>query len=297
MKHERVVDFSTSGPAPLTFYRTYFSETGTWNGAGLLVSRLGRVWRSNFDTTLTINPPLDALAFLPDGREVHFTLSQGAYVPNEYNPVSQHFETSTNTVETLTKPGTDFHLQLADDSVYIFDSSGRLTSIQYRGGYTQTLTWDTNGKNTAVSDNLGRSISFMYGANGLLSELIDPDGRITKYTYVDKSQMGPIAAGTGDAALVAVVASAPHIEYALDTVIYPDSTPSDDSDNPRIRYHYDNTSFPYGLTSIVDERGVTYATWTYNSSGRVATSEHAGSVEHYAFSYDDVIIRQRSIIR
>ena len=74
----------------------------------------------------------------------------------------------------------------------------------------------------------------------------------------------------------------------LDTVIYPDATPLTDSDNPKVQYLYTDTNFPYALTGIKDERGIQFATWTYDSaSGRVATSEHAGSVESTSLSYDD----------
>jgi YD repeat-containing protein len=180
-----------------------------------------------------------------------------------------------NGVETLTQVGANWELQLADDTIYVFNSTGRLDTIQYRGGYVQTLDWDANGKNIAVTDNLGRSLTFAYGANGLLSQMTDADGHVTQYTYIDKS--GAVAPGV-------TVAS---IENALDTVIYPDATPSD-TDNPRIQYLYENTSLPYALTGIIDERGVRYASWTYDGSGRAASSEHAGGVEHFSFAYDTV---------
>ena len=39
------------------------------------------------------------------------------------------------------------------------------------------------------------------------------------------------------------------------------------------------------LTGITDENGVRFATWTYNCAGLVISSEHAGQVERYTFSY------------
>jgi YD repeat-containing protein len=78
------------------------------------------------------------------------------------------------------------------------------------------------------------------------------------------------------------------VDYALDKVVYPDSTPATDADNPTVQYHYEDAAFWFALTGITDERGIRYATWTYGGDGRVATSEHAGGTDEVTFSYDDV---------
>lgn len=77
----------------------------------------------------------------------------------------------------------------------------------------------------------------------------------------------------------------------LTTVIYPDNTPSDDSDNPRRQYLYednrsdtDTIKFSKLLTGIIDERGVRYATWKYDAQGRANFSGHGlpDAAGHYA---------------
>ncbi len=45
-----------------------------------------------------------------------------------------------------------------NDISYTFNSSGQLVTLQYRDGYTQTLTWSA-GQNTSVTDSFGRSIN------------------------------------------------------------------------------------------------------------------------------------------
>src|SRR5207248_1091365 len=73
------------------------------------------------------------------------------------------------------------------------------------------------------------------------------------------------------------------------TVSYPDNTPLVTTDNPTVTYSYLNSAdFPFLLTGITDERGVLFASWTYDSTGRALTSSHAGGADSYSFSYDDV---------
>jgi RHS repeat-associated protein len=294
MKVQRITDFSTEGQSPLAFMRAYYSEVGAWNGNTISKSRLGRGWHSNFDAALEFTgngQPQDARATLPDGRELRFTQTTGViYIPVAYNPVTNSWTTTNPAVKetlVLLSDNVTWRLTLTDGTVYVFTQSGpdsQLNSIQYLGGYTQTLTW-SGGKNTQVTDNLGRSISFTYGNNGKLSVLTEPDGRQIKYSYISRNEDNFAAyAQTKGLSTTDVLST----EYALKTVLYPDSTPGTDADNPKVQYHYEYSNFPFALTGITDERGIRYATWSYDTSGRVLTSEHAGGVEDYMFSYDTV---------
>lgn len=109
---------------------------------------------------------------------------------------------------------------------------------------------------------------------GRFSQATAPDGSVYKFTYN--------AAGM------------------LASVIYPDATPSDDSDNPRRQYLYEDTradtdtiKFSKLLTGIIDERGVRYATWKYDAQGRANFSGHGvpDAAGHYA---DEVQITYNS---
>src|SRR5262249_38531723 len=70
--------------------------------------------------------------------------------------------------------------------------------------------------------------------------------------------------------------------WALQFVTLPTPAPLN-----RIQYFYENASFPFALTGIADEKGVRYATWAFDASGRVTLSQHAGGADSYTFSYDD----------
>ncbi|MWK60059.1 RHS repeat protein [Pseudomonas otitidis] len=51
-------------------------------------------------------------------------------------------------------------------------------------------------------------------------------------------------------------------------------------------YHYEDTRNPNLLTGITDERGIRYATWTYDDQGRAISSEHAGGAEKVTVAYN-----------
>jgi len=61
----------------------------------------------------------------------------------------------------------------------------------------------------------------------------------------------------------------------LVSVIFPDLTLGDETDNPRKNSLYENQDFPHHLTGITDENGDRYAVWSYDSDGRAISSEHA----------------------
>ncbi|MCU9951112.1 DUF6531 domain-containing protein [Pseudomonas sp. PDM13] len=51
-------------------------------------------------------------------------------------------------------------------------------------------------------------------------------------------------------------------------------------------YHYDPTPGSRLLTGITDERGIRFATWTYDDQGRAISSEHAGGAERTLVNYN-----------
>jgi RHS repeat-associated protein len=280
VKVEVATDFTTEGSQPLAFSRTYWSAVHYWGGPAANKARLGRGWRANFDASLWVDGYGRVYVILPDGREIRFELDGSTYTPRGYNPVTKSWAAAPNITHTLVANGSNWEVRQPDDSLLTFNSGGEFTSIKYRGGYTQTLTW-VNGKNTQVTDNLGRTITFAYGVNGRLAEMTDPDGRKIKYEFEERADFASAYNPFG-----LPLSNVDHAEYVLTKVIYPDSTPGTDADNPAVQYHYEDSNYRFALTGLTDERGIRYATWTYDSTGRVATSQHAGGVDRHVFSYD-----------
>lgn len=280
MKIEKRLDFTTDGNSPLTFERFYWSDQSVIFGK-FIPSRLGRGWRSNFDSSVSSYPTSDGwiAVMMPTGEIYYFTYSNsaGAYIQSYYDwnnflpPGSKGRTASVDKNLTTQK----FTLTTDDGTVWVYGFDGKLQSITSRDGYSQSLTYDSNGNNSVVTDSFGRTLNFEYSPQGLLTSMTVPGGQVYNYSYLGRYAFNPTLSPdiyTREA-------------FALEYAIQPDSTPSD-ADNPRIRYHYENTSFPFALTGITNEASVRYATWSYGSNGRVATSEHAGGVENYSFSYN-----------
>ena len=85
----------------------------------------------------------------------------------------------------------------------------------------------------------------------------------------------------------------------LTAVIYPDTTPEDDTDNPKRQYSYDtervqvNSGYSVDkLQSIIDENGDSYAAYDYANDGRASETRHAVTTnrvgqERFRFDYID----------
>ncbi|MEK1941637.1 MAG: DUF6531 domain-containing protein [Pseudomonas sp.] len=135
---------------------------------------------------------------------------------------------------------------------YDFDERGRLIRIEYASGYKILVNY--SDAQVIISDETGRSLTLVEG---------------------DKHQVLS-ASGTG------LSASYQYNALSLLTQV----TRTHDGQVETRKYHYEAAQNPRLLTGITDERGVRYATWTYDASGRGVSSEHAGGVEKVLISYN-----------
>jgi len=53
-----------------------------------------------------------------------------------------------------------------------------------------------------------------------------------------------------------------------------------------VTYQYEDTTNLAALTGITDERGIRFATWTYDAQGNATSSQHAGGAEYTNIQYD-----------
>jgi len=126
-----------------------------------------------------------------------------------------------------------------------------LLTIRTANVARQDLAYDLSGNLIQVTDSAGRSLAFDYTDGKLSSLTVDGNQQFT-YSYN--------AAGI------------------LSSVQRPDQA-------QRI-YHYEDSRFPTYLTGITDERGVRYATWTYDDQGRAISSEHAGGTDKTLLAFN-----------
>ncbi|WP_431112463.1 RHS repeat-associated core domain-containing protein [Variovorax paradoxus] len=206
---------------------------------------LGQVWSHNFGTKLVATP-----ASAPLG--VAITTGEG-YVRTFERTVGGINWLAGNSADTLTQSsaaGWTYH-RSDDNSTFNFDASGKLQSEVDRNGWTIAYTYNGLDQLVSVTNGFGRTLSLAYNSAGQLTAITTPDARVINYAYD----------GSG----------------RLSSVTYPDS---------KVRsFVYETASFPQGLTGILDEAGVRWGTFAYDSTGRAISSQLAGSVDSYQVSY------------
>jgi RHS repeat-associated protein len=137
----------------------------------------------------------------------------------------------------------------AHDGTEWYDAQGRLMSITQRGGLSYTAQ-QSGGLLRGIVDPFGHGLQFAYDAQNRLSQVTTPEGTFITYAYDAQGRLAQVT--------------------------YPDGSTR--------KYLYENSTYPLALTGLVDERGIRFASWTYDAQGRAATSEHAG-VARYQLLY------------
>ena len=223
--YEEIPDYSSKGQNALSFGRYYNSGADS----NSVAAALGRNWRSTYDRYLKISTG-SVIAERADGQELTFTTNSGSW-------------TSDSDVDVqLLKSGSNWELIYSDDSVETYNSSGLLSSIVARDGYSQTMSYNSSNQLATVTDSFNRKLQLTYHTN-LLYTVTAPNGLILTYGYNSSG----ITPGKLD---------------RLASVTYSTTPTSSQS------YVYENASFLFALTGIVDEDGHRYSTWTYDSTGR-----------------------------
>ena len=158
---------------------------------------------------------------------------------------------SSADIGVLSKTATGWQFLSGDNEHFTFDSAGKLTSWRDARGGRQDLVY--TGSQVSVTDQLGNSLSFTQDDKYQPLTLTAVGVQITygynankRLTAVNKTQGGQTT---------------------------------------QRQFHYEDTRNNALLTGITDERGVRYATWSYDDQGRAITSEHANGAERIAIEY------------
>lgn len=208
-------------------------------------SGLGDPWHFSYTGHLRFGQDRIGVV-LDSGQGYDFTMDSGVGTPDPDVP------------GTLLQVGADFEYLDERGTTYVFDQNGQLQSITTRSGFTQTLAY-TGDDLTSVSDDFGNTITFTTDVEGRFTSMTTPEGEVYGYSYT--------------------------AEGLLETVVFPDETPADDTDNPTLTYLYESTNLPTGITGVIDENGVRFATYDYNEEGLAILSEHADGADRVELSY------------
>ncbi len=257
-KFQRESDFPGTAAGDLVFERYYNSLMP------LSQEAIGTGWSHSWSRSLFI--AVDRIRVTrADGKSFMFRLSGSQWAPD------------ADVSYKLVQLGTGgWQLTTATDEVETYSPEGRLASILNRSGRVTALTYsDGTGTGSSGSVYDGTTIPIPVG---FLIRATDDTGRTIEFRYNDKGNIVRILDPTGASYLYTYDTSG-----ALAGVTYP---------NGRTRtYHYNesaNTSganLPHTLTGITDENGDRFATYKYLSNRRPLSTEHAGGVNKYEFTY------------
>lgn len=136
--------------------------------------------------------------------------------------------------------------------VYTFDVMGRLTSVEKFGSRRQNLVYANNS--VTVIDSFGETL-----------------------TFTQDEDYQPLTASALGHSLVYSYNASHQLLSVAKTI----------SGSTKTRqYHYEISGKPNLLTGITDERGVRYATWSYDDQDRVISSEHASGSDRGSLTYN-----------
>jgi RHS repeat-associated protein len=252
-KRAHETDFVGAGPFPLRILRSYGHQAA---GAALgqspsdLAFPMGRGWRTEYHKAVFVyTAPLASLVTLrrETGDNYTFKLDPATFAITPMAYERGKLERLTDGSGALT----GWRYTTEDESVELYDAAGRLVSITNASGLSHTVAYDTSNRVDTVTDTFGRQLKFHYDANGRIDSITAPGAQVYAYSYADNG--------------------------ALASVTYPDQTVR--------QYLYEAPTMPFGITGIIDERGIRQSTYTYNTStGVAASTELAGGVYKYQVS-------------
>lgn len=158
---------------------------------------------------------------------------------------------------TLADGSAGWSYQSGPNLTQYYNAQGQMVRRAQSDTLYHDLTYNTAGQLITVTHSLGGHLQLSYGEQGQLQQLTTPDNQLITYDYDAYGNLSTVTFG------------------------------SLNGQAPRTRhYHYEDELHPYALTGITDAKGVRYATWRYNTLGRVIESTHIHHQERTTFDYN-----------
>jgi RHS repeat-associated protein len=190
---------------------------GRWfNNLSGITGDLGNNWLMSVgrDVGITTMPDGSAVVYMPTGTEEWYAKNGTGFSP----PPGANADLTHNTDGTWTLK---FH---NDDSTWTFDSSGRLAKQADTHNNAISFSYDpSNGALQSITDARGKTTSFVYGADGYVSQITDPAGRTYQYARSANPNVPNLASYTDPAGNETHFAYAhPHGQWDLTDITTPE---------------------------------------------------------------------------
>ena len=255
-KIQREIDISPVGNGGLQFVRTFASGSYFEPAAGATEGTWS-YWHHTYSrriVALVGNTAAMGVAQRESGDLRYFN-SSGSELFNADGAAAQ--------LQRLVDGGgtlTGWRYTTPDLEVELYNAVGQLLSIATPAGLTQALTYSNGstppsiapqpGLLIGVADTFGRTLQLTYDSAARLATVTDPAGGAYGYQYDSGGRLAQVT--------------------------YPDQK--------QRTYVYENTTFPFLLTGIVDENGVRFASYAYDGAGHAQSTQHAGGAGLYTLS-------------
>ena len=286
-KFQKEIDYLGNGVFPLEFIRYYNSDPRTYG--------LKPDWTNTYSRSLKLftGPSYNTASLRrPDGKVITFTKSASLWK----GPVDEAYSFSQVTAAVGATLG--YRLITSGGVIEDYDTSGRHLMISDRNGNSHSLSYSNgdgsllpfnrtdlkgyvvaqchgsalesgfHGALVCVTHTSGRALSFEYDDTQRLSKIIDPSGGEIKYAYGQVNLAAPESLN--------LLRNLTHVTYqdgGIREYLYGEVELTSGMNRPRF------------LTGIIDENGDRFATWNYDISGRVKSSEHGEGQDKYTISY------------
>lgn len=228
----------------------------------------GNKFQEEVDIPKRNNNSLELVRYYNSQRAVHWSHTYSVYVKKEgayvgvktaegatlkfSNQPGNYVSLNAHNNGTLQRIGNGWEYKNIDKDTFRFDENGRL--IQWLGhtGYAYDVVYSGNA--VTITDIYQKKISLSHDSYGRLSS--------AKNEFVEAS-------------------------YQYDKGGRLIGTTYNFRGKMKSRaYRYEDPRLPFHLTSIIDERGVTFALWSYDARGRATSSMHAGGVDKTTLTYE-----------
>ncbi|WP_099192679.1 RHS repeat-associated core domain-containing protein [Tepidibacter mesophilus] len=253
-----------------------------YNSSDKRSSMLGKGWRINYDSSLSVDSDGKVSIVYPDGHTVDFAPISGT---NKYSSPETVFDTLQKNSDNT------YDLKRKDKLTYKYNSNGKLSKIIDNNNNQITLEYDSSGNLASaigasgkklsfttesgriktVKDPVGRTIVYNYDSNGNLIQVQDGSGETINYTYKDFGMTSTTDQN-----------GKKYIENKYDD--YGRVIEQIDENDNIIRYNYDVLNMQNSYTFVSSGKTVKYE---YNSKLYITKKIYDdGTYEEY--TYDDL---------
>lgn len=216
---------------------------------GFSASALGIAWRHSHEIELSQQPNSSGLTMFVIMGEGHMRAFNQTGGTGPWVAVGHSDTLSVN------GSGQWIYRRADRDETLTFNGTGKIVSKTLRNGWQTIYAYDGSNRLSTVTDHFGQVLVFGYSTANQLTSVTAPGGQVIAYGYDSAGRLN-------------------QVQHA---------------DGTSRSFLYENASFPYALTGIVDETGTRWGTFGYDSTGRATTTELAGSVKRYQVSYPSTV--------